>query len=114
MESAFKAWFIVSLAPFTRALPVSKPSSCRKLLLAVKGFAEDGPFHARFRTFGNAPVPMASWRVVIPVSKRLLPETEILIGKTVGPFSEIVLSATRPPQPVCPVVLQIEVICWLT
>src|SRR5205814_38628 len=104
----------VSLAPLINAASLSKPRSCRKLLPLLNGVAAAGPFQLRLRTLDRLPVPIASCRVLTPVSNKLVPAIEIFIGSTVGPFNNPVLSETRPPQPVCPEVLQIEVICWAT
>src|ERR1043166_441267 len=109
--SALNAEFIVSLAPLIKVRLMSNPRICRKALPFVNGLAEAGPLQLRFSTVARVPVPIASCRDETPVWNRLLPDTETAIGKTVAPFNDPVLSATRPPHPVCPVVFTIELIC---
>src|SRR5207302_1644711 len=109
--SALSAWLVVSLALLIRVALVSNPSNCREALPLVKGLAAVGPFQFRFKTLARVPVPIASCRLVTPVKYRLVPATDTLIGRGLTPFKPPVTSDTRPPQPVWPVRLQIEVIC---
>ena len=67
------------------------------------GFAALGPLQLSTKTFARVPFEeIASCRLVTPVANKLVPATEMFIGRATGPFSEPVLSAIRPDEHALP------------
>src|SRR5688572_8893635 len=78
--------------------PSSVNEASREFFSAV--LAPGASFNCNTAASGVFESATASWRVSVPVSNRLMPAIETLLGNVTSPFNPRVLSASLPPQPV--------------